>query len=124
MQLKKMAVRGRKHLDSQILTRFTCCCSRPSIRPTSVCQWGENLTTGEGGMITTNDDALAEQSEVLRLHGIDGDAWKRYTTRGRWYYEVVANGYKYNLSDIQSAIGSGQMKRLDDLDFGRRQNAP
>ena len=80
----------------------------------------KNLTTGEGGMVTTNDEALAERIRVLRLHGISGDAWKRYRKGGRWYYEVVDNGYKYNLGDIQSAMGLEQLEKLDQMDRIRR----
>ncbi len=82
----------------------------------------KNLTTGEGGMVTTDDPALAERMRTLRLHGIRGDAWKRYTKGGRWFYEVVDQGYKYNLSDIQSAMGRVQLGRLDALDAVRRRH--
>ena len=83
----------------------------------------KNLTTGEGGMITTGDPKLAEKMRVLRLHGIQGDAWKRYTKGGRWFYEVVDQGYKYNMSDIQAAMGRVQLRKLDALDLIRRDHA-
>jgi dTDP-4-amino-4,6-dideoxygalactose transaminase len=71
------------------------------------------MTTGEGGMITTNDDALAERMRLLTLHGMSRDAWKRYTSTGSWQYDVVAAGYKYNMTDIQAALGIHQLRRLD-----------
>ncbi len=75
----------------------------------------KNLTTGEGGMITTADEELAESMRLLSLHGMSRDAWKRYTSAGSWYYEVVVPGYKCNMTDIQSAIGLHQLERLDDF---------
>ncbi len=82
----------------------------------------KNLTTGEGGMLTTDDEALAERIKVLRIHGIAGDAWKRYQKGGRWFYEVVENGYKYNLGDVQSAIGIVQLERLDEMQAVRQRH--
>jgi len=73
----------------------------------------KNMTTGEGGMITTTDDELAEKMRLLTLHGMNRDAWKRYTSSGSWYYEVVIPGYKYNMTDIQAALGIHQLRRLD-----------
>ncbi|HPL27253.1 MAG TPA: DegT/DnrJ/EryC1/StrS family aminotransferase, partial [Anaerolineae bacterium] len=73
----------------------------------------KNMTTGEGGMVTTSDDALAERMRLLTLHGMSRDAWKRYTSAGSWYYEVVAAGFKYNMTDIQAALGIHQLRRLD-----------
>jgi dTDP-4-amino-4,6-dideoxygalactose transaminase len=75
----------------------------------------KNITTGEGGMVTTNDQRLAERMRVLCLHGISRDAWNRYTEKGSWYYEVLEPGFKYNLSDIQSAIGIQQLKKIERL---------
>lgn len=75
----------------------------------------KNLTTGEGGMVTTHSDEVAERMRVLCLHGISKDAWNRYSARGHWYYQVLAAGFKYNLSDIQSAIGIHQLRRLEDF---------
>jgi len=73
----------------------------------------KNLTTAEGGMITTDDDEYAEKMRIWTLHGISRDAWRRYTTAGSWYYEVVAPGFKYNLTDLQSALGLHQLARLE-----------
>jgi len=73
----------------------------------------KNLTTAEGGMITTDDDEYAEEMRVWTLHGISHDAWKRYSAEGSWYYEVVAPGFKYNLTDLQSALGLHQLARLE-----------
>jgi dTDP-4-amino-4,6-dideoxygalactose transaminase len=73
----------------------------------------KNLTTGEGGMVTTHRESLANTMRSLCLHGTSRDAWSRYTERGSWYYEVVDCGFKYNLSDIQSAIGLHQLRKLD-----------
>lgn len=72
----------------------------------------KNLTTGEGGAAVTNDERLAERMSLLSLHGMNRDAWKRYTAMGSWYYEVTAPGYKYNLSDVLAAIGLGQLERF------------
>ena len=71
------------------------------------------ITTGEGGMACTNDDALAERIRIMSLHGISKDAWKRFTAEGSWYYEIVAPGFKYNLTDIASAIGIHQLRKAD-----------
>ena len=73
----------------------------------------KNMTTGEGGMITTGDDRLAERIRLLSLHGMSRDAWKRYTESGSWYYEVLEAGFKYNMTDIQAALGIHQLRRLD-----------
>jgi dTDP-4-amino-4,6-dideoxygalactose transaminase len=73
----------------------------------------KNLTTGEGGMVTSHDERIAEKLRVLCLHGISKDAWNRYSDKGNWYYEVLEPGFKYNLSDIQSAIGIHQLKKLE-----------
>lgn len=78
------------------------------------------ITTGEGGMAVTDDDALAERMRLMSLHGMSKDAWKRYTSAGSWYYEVVAPGFKYNLTDIASAIGRVQLERADELWQARR----
>jgi dTDP-4-amino-4,6-dideoxygalactose transaminase len=72
----------------------------------------KNVTTGEGGMVTTNDAKLALRIKVLSLHGMSKDAWKRYSASGYKHYEVVEPGFKYNLTDIASALGIEQMRKL------------
>ncbi len=71
----------------------------------------KTITTGEGGMATTDNPEWAERMRIMSLHGISHDAWKRYTKEGSWYYEVVAPGFKYNLTDIAAAIGIEQLKK-------------
>jgi dTDP-4-amino-4,6-dideoxygalactose transaminase len=73
----------------------------------------KNLTTGEGGMITTHRPGLAETMRMLSLHGTSHQAWDRYSEHGDWHYDVLAHGFKYNLSDIQAAIGIHQLKKLE-----------
>jgi dTDP-4-amino-4,6-dideoxygalactose transaminase len=73
----------------------------------------KNLTTGEGGMVTSHEQHLEERMRMLCLHGISKDAWNRYSERGSWYYDVTASGFKYNLSDIQSAIGIHQLRKQE-----------
>ncbi len=73
----------------------------------------KTLATGEGGMITTENDEWAERIKVLRLHGISKDAWKRYSNEGSWFYEVIEAGYKYNMTDIQAALGIAQLKKVE-----------
>jgi perosamine synthetase len=73
----------------------------------------KTLSTGEGGMICTNDEDVAERCKIMRLHGINRDAWKRYTESGSWYYEVVAPGYKYNFTDLQASLGLPQLKKVN-----------
>jgi dTDP-4-amino-4,6-dideoxygalactose transaminase len=75
----------------------------------------KNLTTGEGGMVVTHDEELFNKMKVLCLHGISKDAWNRYAEQGNWYYEVVACGFKYNLSDILSAIGIHQLRKQENF---------
>ena len=73
----------------------------------------KTLSTGEGGMVTTNNKKIAEKVKLQRLHGINGDAWKRYEKDNDWSYEVIDLGYKYNTTDIQSAMGIVQLEKLD-----------
>ena len=73
----------------------------------------KNLTTGEGGMIVTSDNDLAERMRLLSLHGMNRDAWKRYSSAGSWFYEVQEAGYKDNMTDIQASLGIHQLKKLD-----------
>lgn len=81
----------------------------------------KTITTGEGGMLTTNNDACAERAKTMRLHGIGGDAWKRYSQTGSWYYEVHHAGYKMNLCDLLSALGQVQLKKCDAFARRRRE---
>lgn len=80
----------------------------------------KTITTGEGGMICTEDDGLAERCRIMALHGISKDAWKRYTAEGSWYYEIVAPGYKYNLTDIASGMGLAQLRKAERMWLRRR----
>jgi dTDP-4-amino-4,6-dideoxygalactose transaminase len=73
----------------------------------------KNITTGEGGMLTTANQALAEQSAVLSLHGISGDAWKRYTSSGYKHWDILTPGFKYNMFDLQAALGLCQLAKAD-----------
>lgn len=78
----------------------------------------KNVTSAEGGMITTEDDELAEKMAIASLHGMSRDAWKRYDKSGSWYYEIRDTGFKYNLSDVHAAIGLAQLRRAEE--FTRR----
>jgi dTDP-4-amino-4,6-dideoxygalactose transaminase len=71
------------------------------------------LTTGEGGMLLTDNDQYAERAAIMSLHGISHDAWKRYTAEGNWYYEIVAPGFKYNMTDVAAALGLRQLAKQD-----------
>jgi dTDP-4-amino-4,6-dideoxygalactose transaminase len=73
----------------------------------------KTITTGEGGMATTDNPEWAERMRIMSLHGISKDAWKRYTSEGSWYYEILYPGYKYNLTDIAAAIGIEQLKKCN-----------
>lgn len=81
----------------------------------------KNVTTGEGGMVASDDSALIEKLRVLSLHGMDKDAWRRFAPGGKWKYDIVAPGYKCNLMDIQSAIGLHQLKRAESMLDRRRE---
>ena len=79
----------------------------------------KTITTGEGGMLVTDDDALADRARTMRLHGIGRDAWKRYTAAGSWYYEIEAAGFKDNLTDLAAAVGLVQLGRAQELRAAR-----
>jgi perosamine synthetase len=81
----------------------------------------KNVTTGEGGMVVTDRDDLMERMRLMHLHGMSRDAWKRYTQNGSWSYEILAPGFKYNLTDIAAAIGIHQLRKAED--FRRRRLA-
>jgi dTDP-4-amino-4,6-dideoxygalactose transaminase len=75
----------------------------------------KTITTGEGGIATTENADWAERMRIMSLHGISHDAWKRYTKEGSWYYEILYPGFKYNLTDIAAAIGIEQLKKCDEF---------
>jgi dTDP-4-amino-4,6-dideoxygalactose transaminase len=79
----------------------------------------KTITTGEGGMATTDDDGVADRMRLMSLHGLSQDAWGRYSGAGSWDYRIVAPGYKYNLTDIAAAIGVGQLARAEDMRLQR-----
>jgi dTDP-4-amino-4,6-dideoxygalactose transaminase len=83
----------------------------------------KTLTTGEGGMITTDNLEAAERMRLMRLHGIERDAWKRYRGDGSWFYEVLEAGFKYNLTDLQSAMGLVQLAKCDAMKQAREEIA-
>jgi dTDP-4-amino-4,6-dideoxygalactose transaminase len=79
----------------------------------------KNIATGEGGMLTTADEALADRVRRLSLHGMSRDAWQRYTNRGSWRYDVTEAGFKYNLPDLAASIGIVQLRRLSEMQAAR-----
>lgn len=83
----------------------------------------KNLATGEGGMLTTHDADLADRIRVLGLHGMSRDAWKRYTESGYQHYDVAAPGFKYNMFDLQAALGLHQLRKLEGFLIRRQQLA-
>ncbi|MGC9970700.1 MAG: DegT/DnrJ/EryC1/StrS family aminotransferase [Bryobacteraceae bacterium] len=83
----------------------------------------KNMTTGEGGAITTNDEELAARMRMLSLHGMSRDAWQRYSEQGSWFYEVVEAGFKHNMTDLQASLGLHQLRRLDRFIAARQQIA-
>lgn len=83
----------------------------------------KTMTTGEGGMICTDDESLADRCRLMSLHGITKNAWNRYAADGSWYYEITAPGFKYNLTDIAAAIGLAQLRKLDAMNQRRTEIA-
>jgi dTDP-4-amino-4,6-dideoxygalactose transaminase len=79
----------------------------------------KNLTTAEGGMLTGSPE-LIDKARILSLHGMSRDAWNRYSAEGSWFYEVVAPGFKYNMTDMQAAMGQIQLKRLEAMQTHRQ----
>ncbi len=75
----------------------------------------KNLTTGDGGMLVTDDDGIAERARVLAGQGMSQNAWNRYAKGGTWKYDIVEAGYKYNMFDIQAALGLIQLRRLEEM---------
>lgn len=83
----------------------------------------KTITTGEGGMATTADPALAERMRLMSLHGLTRDAWDRYSGGRSWDYRIVAPGYKYNLTDVAAAIGIHQLRRAEPMRQARERRA-
>lgn len=81
------------------------------------------ITTGEGGMACTDREEYAARMRIMSLHGISKDAWKRFTAEGSWYYEIIAPGFKYNMTDIAAAIGIGQLAKADRMHQKRQERA-
>ncbi len=83
----------------------------------------KGITTGEGGIVTSPDPEVTDRVRRLALHGMSSDAWKRYSDRGPWYYEVLEAGFKYNMNDVQAALGLCQMERVDEFRRARERIA-
>ena len=83
----------------------------------------KTITTGEGGMVVTDDDRLAERMRMMALHGLSTDAWGRYSGNGTWDYQILAPGFKYNLTDIAAAIGLHQLVRAEQMRLARERIA-
>lgn len=83
----------------------------------------KNICTGEGGMLTTNSDEIAEKARVMSLHGMSRNAWNRFSKGGSWYYEVLYPGYKYNMTDMQAALGLCQLDKLEKMQNIRKEYA-
>lgn len=83
----------------------------------------KTITTGEGGMATTDDEQLAATLRSLSLHGLSHDAWGRYSSQGAWDYRILAPGYKYNLTDMAAALGLGQLARAEAMRLVRQKIA-
>lgn len=81
----------------------------------------KNITTGEGGVLTTNDEEFAYKAEIMRLHGLSRDAWKRYIDTAFSHYEVLFPGFKYNMIDILASIGLHQLKKFEHLQKRREE---
>lgn len=80
----------------------------------------KNLVTGEGGMLTTNDETVYNRVRVLSSHGMSRNAWNRYAQGGSWYYEILEPGYKDNMSDIMAGLGLSQLAKLERMQGMRR----
>jgi perosamine synthetase len=81
----------------------------------------KTITTGEGGMVTTEREDYAARIKLMSLHGLSGDAWNRYSAKGHWYYEVTDFGFKYNMTDMAAALGLRQLERM--AEFQQRREA-
>lgn len=83
----------------------------------------KNLVTGEGGMVTTDDEVLADKIRVMSVHGMSRNAWNRYNASGSWFYEILYPGFKDNMTDIQAALGMTQLAKLERMQAVRREIA-
>jgi len=83
----------------------------------------KTITTGEGGMLVTDNDSYAERVRSMSLHGMSRDAWNRYAGAGTWKYDVVAPGFKYNMTDLAAALGISQLKKSDRMAERRKEIA-
>lgn len=86
----------------------------------------KTITTGEGGMITCQSEAISERITKMRLHGIDRDVWTRYRSNkmtANWEYDVIAAGYKYNMADLNAAVGLAQLERIEEMRRDRQEIA-
>jgi perosamine synthetase len=81
----------------------------------------KTITTGEGGMLVTDDSAIADRARLMSMHGISRSAWNRYAASGSWAYEIEAAGFKYNMTDLAAAIGLVQLSRAEELLQSRRE---
>lgn len=79
----------------------------------------KNLCTGEGGMLATDDDRIAERARILTTHGMSQNAWNRYAKGGKWRYDIVEPGFKYNMFDLQAALGLKQLERMEEMQQNR-----
>ncbi|MBL7056456.1 aminotransferase class I/II-fold pyridoxal phosphate-dependent enzyme [Candidatus Woesearchaeota archaeon] len=79
----------------------------------------KNMTTGEGGILATNNDDIAKTARIYSLHGMSKDAWERYSAKGSPHWQIIAPGYKYNMTDVQASLGLHQIKKLDDFIYKR-----
>jgi dTDP-4-amino-4,6-dideoxygalactose transaminase len=75
----------------------------------------KTITTGEGGMLVTDDDDLIDRARIMSLHGLSKDAWARYSSSGSWRYDIIAPGFKYNMTDMAAALGRVQLRRAYEM---------
>lgn len=84
----------------------------------------KTITTGEGGMLATNDESIYNRAKAMRLHGINRDIWDRFTAKNaKWEYDVIAPGFKYNMPDLNAAVGLAQLERAEEFRAGRQRCA-
>ena len=116
--IRRIAFRNGLHLiqDAAHALPASCCGERigSNSEATAFSFYAtKTITTGEGGMFVTNNENYARRAALMRLHGISGDAWKRYSREGTWYYDVIEAGFKMNMPDVLAAIGLAQLRKAD-----------